>query len=250
MISLSALIAESIAFPVNLASFWTNCFATVSKIQDYLAKPEREDSRLFTIPLSTATGDGNATDGLRNRTENGTQAAFAVRFEDVNVTLDLSGSILRGATFSAKPGEITMLHGTVACGKSTIAQTILGETQIRNGLAVCGSRSIAYAGQIPWFLDATIRVNIIGYNEFDQELYSYVVEVCDLQVDFDELPDGDETMVKSDTYRLSRSLKQRIVSRVTKSNRLNRLAKLIDSLLLERCIMMQILLSWTTPSVH
>jgi ATP-binding cassette subfamily C (CFTR/MRP) protein 1 len=60
--------------------------------------------------------------------------------------------------------------------------------------------------------NTSIRNNIIGYSEYNSELYKQAVYACDLQTDFSQLQDGDETLVGSKGIALSGGQKQRIVS--------------------------------------
>ena len=73
-------------------------------------------------------------------------------------------------SFTARPGELTVLSGPSGAGKSTAllsllghARPVAGEIQIDGRLL--GSResladSIAYIGQSPWLMEGTIRDNI------------------------------------------------------------------------------------------
>lgn len=63
-------------------------------------------------------------------------------------SLDSPGTTLKGMTFSAEPGELVAIVGSVASGKSTILQTILGETFLVSGDVFVGG-SVAYVEQEP-----------------------------------------------------------------------------------------------------
>jgi hypothetical protein len=65
----------------------------------------------------------------------------------------------------------------------------------------------------------TVQNNILGYNNFDSDLYKQVVHACDLQKDFSQFPNGDETLVGSKGISLSGGQKQRVVSLVIYSKK-------------------------------
>lgn len=57
-----------------------------------------------------------------------------------------------------------------------------------------------------------MRDIVIGYAHYDVERYDQVIEACALREDFDQLPQGDMTVVGSKGFSLSGGQKQRIVS--------------------------------------
>ncbi|KAJ6779521.1 hypothetical protein PWT90_07627 [Aphanocladium album] len=120
--------------------------------------------------------------------------AHLIHLSGVNVTMDLTGTILRNASIIIRPGKVTMIDGTVGCGKTTLLNVMLGEMPLRNGTVTLSTRSIAFAGQKPWLLNTTIRLNIIGHKAYDEPLYTEIITICQLRVDFEQLPNGDETV--------------------------------------------------------
>lgn len=197
-------------FLANLPD-WSASFACLSRIQKYLAQAESTDKRIFMESTSVPAGSVDGAPGLRHRGPTPVPR-LAVKIENINVTMDLTGSILRNVTMYIRPGEITMIDGSVGCGKSTLLKLILGEMLFRSGTVELSSLSISYAGQKPWLLNTTIRLNIIGHKPYNHFLYEKVIFICDLQLDFDQLPDGDSTLVGSGGSHLSGGQKQRIVS--------------------------------------
>lgn len=71
-----------------------------------------------------------------------------------------SSLCLSSINFECKPGELIVLVGSVRGGKSSLFNTILGETQVLRGTTnVKGS--ISYFAQSPFILNATLRENIL-----------------------------------------------------------------------------------------
>lgn len=108
--------------------------------------------------------------------------------------------------------SLNIVVGPVGCGKSTLIKGLLGETLSMTGSLSVRSLESAFCDQIPWIRRGTIRENIIGHLEFDELWYKSVVYACALDVDFGQLPDGDQTTVGSKGMTLSGGQKQRLVS--------------------------------------
>lgn len=184
----------------------------MSRIQAYLNRPERTDARLLMEPEPQPSSSSQNAPGLRNRNAPSAPIQFAVRLENVNVTDDLAGSILRDLTAYIRAGEVSMMIGSVGCGKTTVLNAILGEARLRSGSVLISSRDIALAGQKPFLINATIRVNIVGQCAYNHERYTNVLYICDLEIDLEALADGDQTVVGDNGVVLSGGQKQRIVS--------------------------------------
>ncbi len=195
------------AFFANLPN-WATGFACLDRIQTYLAQDEARDPRRVTDYSASVPTDAT---GLRRRGTRATAVSYTVQLRAINVALGASDSVLSDATISIKAGEVTMIHGSVGCGKSTLLKAMLGEMAFKSGTAVISSPSIAFAGQRPWLLNTTIRLNIIGRKSYNRTLYQRIIFVCDLASDLERLPNGDQTLAGSEGCNLSGGQKQRIV---------------------------------------
>jgi ATP-binding cassette subfamily C (CFTR/MRP) protein 1 len=69
---------------------------------------------------------------------------------------------------------------------------------------------VAYAPQLPWIQNATIRDNILFGLPFNQEFYDKVVDLCCLRPDLRQFASGDSTEIGEKGINLSGGQKQRI----------------------------------------
>lgn len=201
-----------------------NAVACFRRIQEFLLLPERSDDRLIQgcRPNSSVTGneetnyrasdDVPLTQMRGSKPVRGGQAAVAI--SEGSFGWD-STQILDQVTTSvpeADQGSLTMIVGPVGSGKSTLLDAILGETGDANGVVSISTAEIAFCSQTPWILNATVQENIIaGTKHFDEKWYKKVIEACDLLLDFQNLPQGDQTLVGDKGLKLSGGQKQRLV---------------------------------------
>ena len=92
-------------------------------------------------------------------------------------------------------GEMTAVIGTVGSGKSALLQAIVQELPVSSGEVIRQYSTLAYASQDPWIMDGTVKDNIMMGLPLDEEWYSQVVRACGLVLDFEQLRDGDQTVV-------------------------------------------------------
>lgn len=128
--------------------------------------------------------------------------------------------IVGGVNMAVKPGEILAIVGPVGSGKSTIINAIIGEVSMSPTSKMETHGKVAYASQVPFILNATVRDNILFGNDFDRERYNKVVDACCLRSDFDQLGSaGDLTEIGERGVTLSGGQKQRVsLARVVYSN--------------------------------
>lgn len=110
---------------------------------------------------------------------------------------------------SIKPKELTAIIGTVGSGKTTLLEVILKELPLTEGVLEVGG-TISYAAQQAWIFEGSIKNNIIFIEDFDENRYRKVVDICALDRDLKQLPHGDETIVGERGISLSGGQKARI----------------------------------------
>src|SRR6202012_2024014 len=104
----------------------------------------------------------------------------------------------------------------------------------KSGFISLSTNVIGFCAQEPWIQNCTIRENITGPNNFEDEWYRKVVRITALDTDFDQMPYGDLAKVGSRGLTLSGGQKQRIV-RFTLHLRLSNTIKALARAVYSRC---------------
>lgn len=87
---------------------------------------------------------------------------------------------LQNVSFDVGPGELMVVVGPVAAGKSSLLLALLGELPLTEGqVKVTGK--VAYASQQPWIFPASIRQNILFGREFNQKRYDMAIHASALK---------------------------------------------------------------------
>ncbi|KAL0850163.1 hypothetical protein ABMA28_012038 [Loxostege sticticalis] len=117
---------------------------------------------------------------------------------------------LRNISLTIPPGEFIGVAGLVGSGKSSLLQLLLGELPPSQGSVSLGGARVSYASQEPWLFVATVRQNILFGLPYDPVRYKKVVTACALLRDFEQLPNGDSTLVGERGASLSGGQRARI----------------------------------------
>lgn len=185
--------------------YYASGYACLLRIQKFLTLPELRDQRECDEPAGYYE-EIPEKKAIRTRPR-----PYAVQMNNVSVSSDFSGPILKDVSLRIPSGSLTMIHGAVGSGKSAFLKTLLGELAINTGTIEVAAKKMAYANQSPWIRNATIRDNVLGPHAFIEELYNDVVFACALDKDIEDLPNGDQTMTGSNGRNLSGGQKQRLV---------------------------------------
>lgn len=84
--------------------------------------------------------------------------------------------------------------GSVGSGKSSFLSGILGEMYKFKGFINING-SIAYAPQLAFIQNTSLRNNILFGKEYEEQFYKQVIRLCCLETDINLLPDGDLTEI-------------------------------------------------------
>ncbi|KAK1544257.1 hypothetical protein CPAR01_04890 [Colletotrichum paranaense] len=222
-LSLIILLAQPLFWMFEVVLDMSAALGCFNRIEKYLCEPPRTEYRDFPSNSPARYSGGTSSDAqdvrlqnLESRkgqvsTDTKSGGTIAIRVKDVTLAwkpetvpaVELMG-------FDISKGQLVMLVGPVASGKSTLLKGLLGELPHVTGTVALSSDRISWCEQSSWLVNGTIRKNIICFSDFDHKLYQQVLQACDLEKDLAQLPDGDETLIGSKGIALSGGQKQRV----------------------------------------
>ena len=130
--------------------------------------------------------------------------------------------VIRGVQFAIKPGELLMVIGPSASGKSTLCKLLVGVMPPMAGkVRLDGSDvhawnkdelgpHIGYLPQEIELLDGTVQDNICRFGDVDPERFAKAVEMAGLSEVVANLPDQDKHLSNDDLVGLSGGERQRL----------------------------------------
>ena len=130
--------------------------------------------------------------------------------------------ILRGVTFAALPGELTLVIGPTASGKTTLARTLVGIWPCLMGKVRLDGADIftwdkqqlgPHIGYLPQnveLFDGTVAENVARFGEVDLDSVKAAIEVVGLTSFIESLPHGLETAIGEEGANLSGGQRQRL----------------------------------------
>ncbi|CAD6185430.1 unnamed protein product [Caenorhabditis auriculariae] len=116
---------------------------------------------------------------------------------------------IKGASLSARCGDLVAVIGQVGAGKSSLLSSILGEARPVSGSLKVSGR-VAYCSQEAWIFAGTIRENILFGREYEENKYREIVSLCVLLPDFQQFPNGDKAQVGDRGSTLSGGQRARV----------------------------------------
>ncbi|KAJ7590252.1 multidrug resistance-associated ABC transporter [Mycena floridula] len=128
---------------------------------------------------------------------------------------------LRDISVVFPEGELSIITGPTASGKTALLMALLGEMTILDGHILLTKNTsqvnehglmhaISYASQLPWLQHRSIKDNIVFGNPYDEDRYDAVVKSCALLPDLKVLEDGDATEIGIRGVSLSGGQKARV----------------------------------------
>ncbi|CAL5046453.1 unnamed protein product [Urochloa decumbens] len=176
------------------------------RLSNYLSTPEHQSSELTASANLLKHQFKRYSEVIHNQT------AFALQ----NVCCSWSSSsvaepniVLRDISLQLQQGLFIAIVGEVGSGKSSLLNTVIGETHIVSGsINSCGS--MAYVPQVPWILSGSLRDNILLGKEFDPRRYEEVIQACALDVDISTMARGDMSYIGEKGTNLSGGQRARL----------------------------------------
>ncbi|KIY50596.1 hypothetical protein FISHEDRAFT_39032 [Fistulina hepatica ATCC 64428] len=128
---------------------------------------------------------------------------------------------LRDISVMFPKGQLSVVTGPTASGKTALLMALLGEMTLLQGRLIMSKNprkvdesglmhAISYAAQSSWLRHQSIKDNILFGYPYDEKRYSDVVECCALRPDLDILEDGDATEIGAKGVSLSGGQKARV----------------------------------------
>ncbi|KAK1635152.1 P-loop containing nucleoside triphosphate hydrolase protein [Colletotrichum phormii] len=221
-LSLIILLAQPLFWMFEVVLDMSAALGCFNRIEKYLSEPPRAEYRDLPSgsPASSSerTGSHSQDVQLQNLESSKGQISPDTKFSGpiairVKATLAWKPEAVPAVDlmdFSISRGQLVMLVGPVASGKSTLLKGLLGELPHVTGTVALSSDRVSWCEQSPWLINETVRKNIICFSDFDQKLYQQVLNACDLEKELAQLPDGDESLIGSKGIALSGGQKQRV----------------------------------------
>lgn len=122
---------------------------------------------------------------------------------------DLKPFMLKQIDLNVQKEKLVFVIGSVGAGKSTLMQVLLRELPLVGG-SIGINGSISYASQESWVFNSTVQQNITFGQPMDRSRYNEVVRCAALKKDFEQLKDGDMTLVGENGIGLSGGQKARV----------------------------------------
>ncbi|KAL0951671.1 hypothetical protein HGRIS_008350 [Hohenbuehelia grisea] len=128
---------------------------------------------------------------------------------------------LRDISVKFPEGQLTLVTGPTASGKTALLLALLGEMTLLKGRIILSKdaskvddygfmHALSYAAQTPWLRHQSIKDNILFGYPLDEERYQQVLESCALKPDLAVLEDGDATEIGAKGVSLSGGQKARV----------------------------------------
>jgi len=117
--------------------------------------------------------------------------------------------VLNDITLSVYAGDLVVVVGPVASGKSTLASGVFGfANAFRGHVKLVGQA--AYVPQSPQILNTSVRENVLFGSQFDEERYNTALKACCLEQDMAQFSEGDSTEIGEKGITISGGQRARI----------------------------------------
>lgn len=184
-----------------------SCF---ERVQEFLMEPGHPERRSEATPDPTVQCL-EPQHGIEMRSIPETDTTVTICVEKATFGWPDSYVIHLGDVSFSSKALLVAVVGPVGCGKSTLLRALIGEANVLQGSVHVSISEIAYGGQSPWIFEGSIRDNVLAGSPLDEPWYIAVVHACALDLDIQNMPEGDSARVGSKGMELSGGQKQRLV---------------------------------------
>ncbi|CAH2355328.1 bile pigment transporter 1 [[Candida] railenensis] len=195
-LSLFNVLGKFISSTSGLIQKFAKAKVSFNRVEEFLLLEEKEDDEAY---LSRSYG----------YIEDGSQVIRVTNGTFLWLQSDKEHIALKNINLEIKKGHLICLVGKVGSGKSTLIKGILGEIPLLEGTSFAHG-TIAYCSQNAWIINASVKDNILFGFKYDKSNYDRTIRVCELLVDIDSFPNGDQTLVGEKGISLSGGQKARI----------------------------------------
>ncbi|KAJ6893400.1 ABC transporter C family member 12-like isoform X3 [Populus alba x Populus x berolinensis] len=136
----------------------------------------------------------------------------AISIENGNFSWDLKleNPTLTNIKLNIQVGSLVAIVGGTGEGKTSLISAMLGELPPMEDASVVIRGTVAYAPQVPWIFNATVRDNILFGSKYEPSRYGKAIDVTALQHDLDLFTGHDLTEIGARGVNISGGQKQRI----------------------------------------
>ncbi|KAJ6292464.1 hypothetical protein OIU78_024607 [Salix suchowensis] len=136
----------------------------------------------------------------------------AISIENGNFSWDLKleNPTLSNINLNIQVGSLVAIVGGTGEGKTSLISAMLGELPPMQDASVVIRGTVAYAPQVPWIFNASVRDNILFGLKYEPSRYGKAIDVTALQHDLDLLTGHDLTEIGERGVNISGGQKQRV----------------------------------------
>ncbi|CAF2098508.1 unnamed protein product [Rotaria magnacalcarata] len=175
---------------VNLSQYWV----AVQRIQEFLSAGEFNQQKMVAI-----------------ENEFDSENKLTIDIQNLSSIWESSSFQLRDVTFSARTGELIIVIGSIASGKSSLLMTLLGEMKMIDGTVKLNRNArFCYVPQESWIFSDSIKENILFGMEFNEKKFNESIYAAGFDTDIANFQYGDSTLVGDNGVILSGGQKARL----------------------------------------
>jgi ABC-type multidrug transport system fused ATPase/permease subunit len=164
-LSLITLLAQPLFWIFEVILGLSAAFGAFDRIQKFLVKSTRDEYRTVEVPSTTySTAVAGEEAGLielqtlrplvsqTSSLSTPNNSITAIDVEDATFDWSPDRSVLSNISFSLSNGQLALLIGPVASGKTTLLKGLLGEVPHTKGKIALAINSLSWCEQTPWII--------------------------------------------------------------------------------------------------